>query len=122
MIADFLLLPMMIQLQELRHLPRSRHALKEQNSQKKNFQNKIFMPHINFNNDLPGIRSAMAYSPKTAKPLNELAEVLLRSDEGLSRIDGKLIQTMFSYSTIVFIAIIRMEKLHVIIQVATAIW
>lgn len=55
------------------------------------------MPHINFHNDLPGIRSAMAYSPKTAQPLNELAEVLLRSNEGLSRIERELIGTYVSY-------------------------
>jgi uncharacterized peroxidase-related enzyme len=55
------------------------------------------MPHIDFQNDLPGIRSAMAYSPKTAKPLNELAEVLLRSDEGLSRAERELIATYVSY-------------------------
>jgi uncharacterized peroxidase-related enzyme len=55
------------------------------------------MPHIDFKNDLPGIRSAMAYSPKTAKPLNELAEVLLRSDDGLSRSERELIATYVSY-------------------------
>jgi uncharacterized peroxidase-related enzyme len=55
------------------------------------------MPHIDFKNDLPGIRSAMAYSPQTAKPLNELAEILLRSDEGLSRSDRELIATYVSY-------------------------
>jgi uncharacterized peroxidase-related enzyme len=55
------------------------------------------MPHIDFQNDLPGIRSAMAYSPKTAKPLNALAEVLLRSDEGLSRAERELIATYVSY-------------------------
>lgn len=55
------------------------------------------MPHIDFQNDLPGIRSAMAYSPKTAKPLNELAEVLLRSDEGLSRAERELIGMYVSY-------------------------
>jgi uncharacterized peroxidase-related enzyme len=55
------------------------------------------MPHINFKNDLPGIRSAMAYSPKTAKPLSELAEILLRSDEGLTRAERELIATYVSY-------------------------
>lgn len=55
------------------------------------------MPHIDFKNDLPGIRSAMAYSPKTAKPLNELAEILLRSDEGLLRVERELIGTYVSY-------------------------
>lgn len=55
------------------------------------------MPHIDFQNDLPGIRSAMAYSPKTAEPLNELAEILLRSDEGLSRAERELIGAYVSY-------------------------
>ncbi|HET9278197.1 MAG TPA: carboxymuconolactone decarboxylase family protein [Flavitalea sp.] len=36
------------------------------------------MAYINLKNDDPGIRGLMAYSPETAKPLNELAEILLR--------------------------------------------
>jgi len=55
------------------------------------------MPHIDFKNDLPGIRSALAYSPQTAEPLGALAEVLLRSDEGLSRAERELIATYVSY-------------------------
>lgn len=55
------------------------------------------MPHINFKNDLPGIRSALAYRPETAKPLGELAEILLRSNEGLARADRELIATYVSY-------------------------
>ena len=55
------------------------------------------MPHIDFKNDLPGIRSALAYSPETAEPLGALAEVLLRSDEGLSRAERELIATYVSY-------------------------
>ena len=39
----------------------------------------------------------MAYSPKTSAPLNELAEILLRSDEGLSRAERELIATYVSY-------------------------
>ena len=39
----------------------------------------------------------MAYSPRTAKPLSELAEILLRSDEGLSRAERELIATYVSY-------------------------
>lgn len=38
------------------------------------------MAHINLQNDLPGIRGPMAFRPETAKPLNELAEILLRDD------------------------------------------
>ena len=36
------------------------------------------MAHIDLKNEDPGIRGLMAYSPETAKPLNELAEILLR--------------------------------------------
>ena len=55
------------------------------------------MPHINLNNDLPGIRSVMAFRPETAAPLSELAEILLRDDTGLSRLDRELIGTYVSY-------------------------
>lgn len=55
------------------------------------------MPHINFNNDFPGIRSAMAYSPETAAPMGVLAEILLRSNDGLSRAERELIGTYVSY-------------------------
>src|SRR5678809_765164 len=55
------------------------------------------MPHIDFKNDLPGIRSALAYSPQTAEPLGALAEILLRSDEGLTRAERELIATYVSY-------------------------
>ena len=50
------------------------------------------MAHINLNNDLPGIRGPMAYSPETAKPLNELAEILLHDDKNtLSRGEREMI-------------------------------
>lgn len=56
------------------------------------------MAHIELNNDLPGIRGLMAYSPKTAEPLNALAEILLRDDDNtLSRGDRELIGTYVSY-------------------------
>jgi uncharacterized peroxidase-related enzyme len=49
------------------------------------------MAHINLP-DLPGIRGPMAFRPETAKPLNELAEVLLRDDDNtLSRGERELI-------------------------------
>src|ERR1700710_2172438 len=38
------------------------------------------MAYINLENDLPGIRGPMAYSPETGKALNELAEILLHDD------------------------------------------
>jgi len=56
------------------------------------------MAHIDLQNELPGIRGPMAYSPKTAKPLNELVEVLLRDDDNtLSRGERELIGAYVSY-------------------------
>jgi uncharacterized peroxidase-related enzyme len=56
------------------------------------------MAHIDLGNELPGIRGPMAYSPATAKPLNELVEVLLRDDDNtLSRGERELIGTYVSY-------------------------
>src|SRR6476659_5356827 len=50
------------------------------------------MAHIDLKNELPGIRGPMAFSPQTAKPLNALAEVLLRDDDNtLSRGERELI-------------------------------
>jgi len=55
------------------------------------------MPHINLNNNLPGIRGLMAFRPETAEPLSVLAQVLLREDEGLSMAERELIATYVSY-------------------------
>jgi len=56
------------------------------------------MAHLEFNNDLPGIRGPMAYRPETAEPLNALAEVLLRDDNNtLTRGERELIGTYVSY-------------------------
>jgi uncharacterized peroxidase-related enzyme len=55
------------------------------------------MPHIDFKNNLPGIRSAMAYSPETAEPMGHLAEILLRSNDGLTRAERELIGMYVSY-------------------------
>jgi uncharacterized peroxidase-related enzyme len=56
------------------------------------------MAHIDLKNELPGIRGPMAYRPETAKPLNELAEVLLRNDDNtLTRGERELIGTYVSY-------------------------
>ena len=55
------------------------------------------MAYIEFPEGLPGIRGPMAYSPQTAKPLNELAEVLLRDDNNtLSRGERELIGAFVS--------------------------
>ena len=56
------------------------------------------MAHINLQNELPGIRGPMAYRPETAKPLNELAEILLRDDDNiLTRGERELIGAYVSY-------------------------
>jgi uncharacterized peroxidase-related enzyme len=55
------------------------------------------MAHINLPEGLPGIRGPMAFRPETSKPLNELAEVLLRSENSLSRGERELIATYVSY-------------------------
>ncbi len=55
------------------------------------------MPHIQVDPELPGIRALMAFSPKTAGPMGELAEVLLRSTVGLSPAERELIATHVSW-------------------------
>ena len=54
------------------------------------------MAHITLPEGLPGIRGPMAFRPETAKPLNELAEVLLRSENSLTRGERELIATYVS--------------------------
>jgi uncharacterized peroxidase-related enzyme len=54
------------------------------------------MAHINLPPDLPGIRGPMAFRPETAKHLNDLAEVLLRSESPLTRGERELIATYVS--------------------------
>src|SRR5690349_17032402 len=56
------------------------------------------MAHIDLKNDEPGIRGPMTYSPETAKPLNQLAEILLRNDDNtLTKGERELIGTYVSY-------------------------
>ena len=54
------------------------------------------MPHIALPEGLQGIRSAMAFRPETAKPLNELAEILLHAPNSLSPGERELIATYVS--------------------------
>jgi uncharacterized peroxidase-related enzyme len=54
------------------------------------------MPHISLPEGLQGIRSAMAFRPETAKPLNELAEALLHAPNSLPQADRELIATYVS--------------------------
>ena len=55
------------------------------------------MAHITLPEGLPGILGPMAFRPETAKALNGLAEVLLRSDNSLTRGERELIATYVSY-------------------------
>ena len=54
------------------------------------------MPHITLPADLPGIRGPMAFRPETAKPLNELVDVLLRGPHTLTPGERELIATYVS--------------------------
>ena len=55
------------------------------------------MPHIQLNNEFPGIVGLLNYSPETAKPLNDLAEVLLVGDNSLTRGEREMIASSVSY-------------------------
>jgi uncharacterized peroxidase-related enzyme len=54
------------------------------------------VPHITLPEGLPGIRGPMAFRPETAKPLNELVDVLLRGPHSLSPGERELIATFVS--------------------------
>jgi uncharacterized peroxidase-related enzyme len=55
------------------------------------------MAYIDLQNDLPGIRGPMAFRPETAKPLNELAEMLLHSENNtLTRGEREMIAAFVS--------------------------
>ena len=54
------------------------------------------MPHIALPEGLTGIRAAMAFRPETAKPLNELVEVLLHQPNSLTAGERELIATYVS--------------------------
>lgn len=55
------------------------------------------MAYININNNLPGIVGLMTYSPETAKPLNELAEILLRGPSTLTSAEREMIASYVSH-------------------------
>ena len=54
------------------------------------------MPHINLPAELPGIVSGFAFRPETAKPMRELAEVLLRGPNTLSSAERETIAAFVS--------------------------
>lgn len=54
------------------------------------------MPHITLPEGLPGIRGPLAFRPETAKPINELVEILLRGPSTLTPGERELIATYVS--------------------------
>lgn len=54
------------------------------------------MAHIDLPADLPGIRGPMTFRPETARPLNDLVNVLLRGDSTLTRGERELIASRVS--------------------------
>ena len=54
------------------------------------------MAHIALPEGIPGIRGLMEYRPETARPLNELVEILLRGRHTLSPGERELIATYVS--------------------------
>jgi uncharacterized peroxidase-related enzyme len=54
------------------------------------------MPHIALEEGIPGILGPMKFRPETTKPLRELAEVLLRGDNSLTRAEREAIAAFVS--------------------------
>jgi uncharacterized peroxidase-related enzyme len=54
------------------------------------------MPHIKLPEDLPGITAGFAFRPETAKPMRELAHILLHGPSSLSPGERELIATYVS--------------------------
>jgi uncharacterized peroxidase-related enzyme len=54
------------------------------------------MPHIALPEDIPGIASGFAYRPETAKPMRELAHILLHEANTLTPGERELIATYVS--------------------------
>jgi uncharacterized peroxidase-related enzyme len=55
------------------------------------------MPHIKLPEGMTGIRAGFVFRPETAKPLNELVEVLLHDSHSLTAGERELIATYVSY-------------------------
>jgi uncharacterized peroxidase-related enzyme len=54
------------------------------------------VPHISLPDGLPGITSGFAFRPETAKPMRELAEVLLRGPNTLTSAEREMIAAFVS--------------------------
>jgi uncharacterized peroxidase-related enzyme len=55
------------------------------------------MAHITVKEGIPGIRALLTFRPQTAKPLGELAEVLMRGPSTLTRAEREMIAAHVSY-------------------------
>jgi uncharacterized peroxidase-related enzyme len=55
------------------------------------------MSHIPLKENVPGIRALLTFRPETAKPLGELAEVLMRGPSTLSRAEREMIAAHVSH-------------------------
>src|SRR5271165_1665977 len=55
------------------------------------------MPHIQLPEGLPGISSGFAFRPETAKPMRELAHILLHEPNSLEPGERELIATYVSH-------------------------
>ena len=55
------------------------------------------MAHIRLQDGLPGIVGPLAFSPDTAQPLRQLAEVLLRGPNTLTSAEREMIAAHVSY-------------------------
>jgi len=60
-------------------------------------QNLNKMAYIQLNEQIPGIRSLLAFRPAIASPFTSLMEVLMRRDEGLSKGERELIASYVSW-------------------------
>jgi uncharacterized peroxidase-related enzyme len=54
------------------------------------------VPHITLNTDQPGVRGLFRFRPETARPMNELVEVLLRGPSTMTRGERELIAAYVS--------------------------
>ncbi len=54
------------------------------------------MPHIKLSDELPGISAAFAFRPETAKPMRELAHILLHEPNSLAPGERELVATYVS--------------------------
>ncbi len=71
------------------------------------------MPHIRLPKDLPGISSGFAFRPETAKPMRELAHILLHEPNSLTPGERELIVAFVSSRNDCYFCIGRKMRLAV---------